>query len=252
MTLTPQRWTPGLVGMATPADCAYLRAMQNYSTAPLAGGLALNRLRAIYVALDFAALVDNIKAGAWTQAEQQISAAAQTLRAAGADFLVITSNTGSTLAGPAKAQTQLPILDIVAVALAEVRRLGFSRAGLLSTIRTDRTRSYQLAAEQHGVSVLSPSRPLADRIERLIFEELIAGKSSEAAFQAIRDAASAFAAEGAECVILGCTDFVHLNDGSLSNAALPLIDTTVLHAQAAARAALEGRIELAQLTRPRS
>ena len=243
MTLEPQRWTPGLVGMATPADCAYLRVMQNYSTVPLAGGLAVNRLRAIYFALDFATFVENIKAGAWAKAEQQISNAAQSLKAAGADFLVVTSNTGATLAGPAKAQTELPILDIVAVALAEVRRLGFSRAGLLSTIRTDHARSYQLAAEKRGVSVLSPSRSLAERIERLIFEELIAGKTSKAAFQAIRDAASAFAAEGAECVILGCTDFVHLNDGSLSNAALPLIDTTVLHAQAAARAALEGRIE---------
>jgi aspartate racemase len=129
------------------------------------------------------------------------------------------------------------------VALAEVRRLGFSRAGLLSTIRTDQARSYQLAAERQGMCVLSPSRPLADRIERLIFEELIAGKTSKAAFQAIRDAAFEFAAEGAECVILGCTDFVHLNDGSLSNTALPLIDSTVLHAQAAARAALDGCIE---------
>lgn len=243
MTLKPQRWTPGLVGMATPTDCAYLRVMQNYSTAPLASDLAVNRLRAIYVALDFAALVDNVKAAAWAQAEQQISDAAQSLRAAGADFLVITSNTGATLAGPAKAQTQLPILDIVAVALAEVRRLGLSRAGLLSTMRTDHTRSYQVAAEKQGMTILSPSRPLAERIERLIFEELVAGRTSKAAFQAIRDAASEFAAEGAECVILGCTDLVHLNDGSLANAALPLIDTTVLHAQAAARAALDGRID---------
>jgi aspartate racemase len=243
MTLEPQRWIPGLVGMATPADCAYLQVLQNHSAAPLPSGLAVNRLRAIYFALDFASFVEHIKAGAWAQAEQQISTAAQSLKAAGADFLVITSNTGATLAGAAKLQTTLPFLDIVTVALAEVRRLGFKRAGLLSTVRTDKARNYHLAAENIAVSLLSPSPTLADRVERLIFSELIAGRPSRAAFQLIRDAASAFAAQGAECVILGCTDFVHLNDGSLADAALPLIDTTVLHAQAAARAALEGRIE---------
>jgi aspartate racemase len=239
----PQRWTPGLIGMATPADCSYLRVMQSYSPEPLASGLVLNRLCAIYFALDFATFVAKVRVEAWAQAEEQISHAARSLKAAGADFLVVTSNTGATLTGPARAETQLPVLDIVAVAVAEIRRLGFRSAGLLSTIRTDQARGYQIAAEKHGVRVLSPSRATADRIERVIFEELIAGKTSAAAFQTVRDAVSAFAAQGAECTILGCTDFVHLNNGSLSDATLPLIDTTVLHAQAAARAALAGRIE---------
>lgn len=228
--------------MATPANAEYLRIFHESAGSPAPGGRCLNRLRTVLYEIDFTSFVENVKSGDWERASQHISEAAVALKAAGADFLVVTSNTGSSLASEAVTQTALPALDIVQEGIAEVVRLGFKRAGLLSTIRTDTARGYHTAGQQHNIDILSPDRQTAQRIQQLIFDELIFGECSAAASQVALDAITSFSDQGADCVILGCTDFVHLLP-ALGQACLPLIDSTTLHARATARAALRGNVD---------
>ena len=117
--MAPQRLIPGLVGMATAANAVYLRALQSADAAARqADGALLNRLKVVIFELDFAQFVENVRLQQWPACEHQIASAAHSLKAAGADFLVITSNTGSTLVGRAREETGLPVLDIVEASLA--------------------------------------------------------------------------------------------------------------------------------------
>jgi aspartate racemase len=205
-------------------------------------GHCLNRLRTVLYEVNFALFVEHIKSDEWEIASQHISEAAIALKAAGADFLVVTSNTGSSLASDAVIQTELPVLDIVETGIAEIIRLGFKRPGLLSTIRTDKSRGYHIAGQQHGIDILSPDTQTAQRMQQLIFDELIFGVPSVAARQVVLDAIALFSNQGADCVILGCTDFVHLLP-ALEHSALPLIDSTTLHARGVAQSALRGNVD---------
>lgn len=243
MDVPEQQWIPGLIGMATPANAAYLRILHESPSGRTQDGRSLNRLRTVLYEVDFVSFVAHVKSDEWTKARQQIIEAAVGLKAAGADFLVVTSNTGSSLMSEALTQTALPVLDIVEASIAEVARLGFKRAGLLSTVRTDKARGYQNAGERHGISIVSPDSQIAQRIEQLIFDELIFGKCSVEGRHAVFDAITYFSDQGADCVILGCTDFVHLGPAQ-AQACLPLIDSTTVHARAAARAALCGNVNL--------
>lgn len=119
----------------------------------------------------------------------------------------------------------------------------FRRAGLLSTSRTGMAHGYHAAGQQRGIAVITPAEQIKQRIEQLIFIELILGKYSAAGNQAALDAIASFSGQGADCVILGCTDFVHLLP-ALGQASLPMIYSTTVHARATARTALHGNVDL--------
>lgn len=244
MGILEQPWLAGLVGMATPANAAYLRIMHAAACERLPAGAdrrGLNRLRTAMVEVDFATLVDRLRAEDWPRAQAQIRDASIALKGAGADFLVVTSNTGSSLAQQARSATGLPILDIAAVTIDAIRARRLGKAGWLGTIRADRSGLYQTAAQPAGIDVVSLPERLAVQINALILDEMIYANVTEHGLHLLHDAIGWFGEAGCDCVILGCTDFVHAAD-SLSAARLPVFDSTTLHARAAAWASLDGRL----------
>jgi aspartate racemase len=126
---------PGLIGMSAHTDSVYWHAMHRGAMKPVARGRLLNSLRAMLCSVDFLLLVDNIRASRWTEAQHQIAEAAKALEAGGADFIVITSNTGHTLAQEAADAVRIPILDIAKVTCVGVVASRSRTAGLLATSR---------------------------------------------------------------------------------------------------------------------
>jgi aspartate racemase len=236
---TAQR-IPGLVGMATATNGVYLRALQAYC--PESGGAVrqLNGLRAVLYETNFVELVQNVRGQRWLEAERQIAQAANALKAAGAQFLVITSNTGSTLARLAAAESRLPIVDIVGPTITAVRNAQCKRAALLSTRRTADSGIYQEAGRACGLEVLAPTASLGEALEHVIFGELVYGEVTRTGISTVVAAGEWFASQGAEALILGCTDMTHLATELAASTPLFVADTTVIHATAAAQAAWDG------------
>jgi aspartate racemase len=238
--LEKQKLIPGLIGMATPTNGAYLRVMQSHWRSGAGGNHELYHLRTILYELDFGELVQNVRAGLWRKAEAQIAQAAVALKAAGAEFLVITSNTGSTLSERATAETGLPIVDIAQPALAAVLNARCRSAGLLSTRRTLESGVYQDAAKPLGLQILPPAPEVVARVEEVIFGELIFGNATARGLDLLTEACEEFARQGADAVILGCTDMTHLAEQLRCGAPLFVADTTAIHAAVAAEVAWGG------------
>jgi aspartate racemase len=237
---TVQQMIPGLVGMATPTNAVYLRALQAYCPGSGATGQQLNTLRAVLYEINFVEMVQNVRGQRWLEAEKQIAQAANALTAAGAEFLVVTSNTGNTLTRLASVESRLPIVDIVWPTLTAVRNAHRKRAGLLSTRRTAESGIYQEAGRACGLEILAPTTPIGESLERLIFNELVHGKVTRAGIDTMVAAGEWFAEQGADALILGCTDMTHLAEQLAAKTTLFVADTTVIHASAAAQIAWDG------------
>ena len=231
-----QRLVPGIVGFAPATDAVYLRALQ--SAASSGHGL-VNTLRTLTATLDTDRFFGLDAEGRTAEAEAMAVAAAEALRAGGADFLVVTSNTGSVIFEGA-ADRMLPVLDIFDTVARETRGTGATTAGLLSTRRTAESGRYGTAGEAHGLTVLTPPAELVDRIDELIGREAIRGIQTPESLRLLQDAVDGFAARGADAVILGCTDLMLFGLEQIGHGVLPIVDSTRAHARAAARLALDG------------
>ena len=232
-----QHLVPGFIGMATPANAVYLQVFESAGSRILDAQGLPNRLRAILMEMDFALLVEHVRAADWAAAERQIADAASALERGGADFLVITSNTGATLDAVARKETGLPVVDIVATTLAKLSAAGRRRPGLLSTVRTNESGVYHRAAAALGMEVVAAPHDRVRAIEKVIFEELIFGRVTDTAFQAVVAAIDYFVAHGADSIVLACTDLTHLATRLHEMSPLRVFDSTIIHAEAAAAVA---------------
>jgi aspartate racemase len=174
----------------------------------------------------------------WDLVAQGLSKAGQSLQAAGADFVLIATNTMHLVVDQVRAAVDIPVLSMLDVVAAACLEQGMSTVGLLGTRFTMEKSFYQDALARKGLKVLVPGAEDREYVNRVIYEELVAGEivpESQAGFLSI---IQRLAARGAEGVVLGCTEIpllVHQEDVDL-----PLLDTTVLHAQAALGLALGG------------
>jgi aspartate racemase len=233
-----QRLVPGIIGFAPATDYLYLREIQAAAAGESAPGL-VNSVRTLYATLDADAFFALDEAGETAAAGALISATARSLQAAGADFLVVTSNTGSIILEEA-GEPGLPLLDIFDAATAEAVGQDFRRCGLLSTRRTAESGRYQAAAEGRGATVLAPPPAVLARIDTMIDTEAFRGLTTPESLQLLRDTVRWFRDEGCDAVILGCTDLVLFGTEAIGAGILPVIDSTVVHARAAAARALTG------------
>lgn len=240
MPVMAQLMIPGVVGISTYVDYVYHREIQVTATSEVGIDGPINQLRVITATLDFHQLVTNLQEGRLDDAEEQVAVAVRVLEAGGADFVVVTSGTTSTLTARARAQVSLEFLDLAESAWQEV---GDARlVGLLSTRRAAAGGIFQAAAERRGATLLLPRPELAAQLDDLIFGELVRGKVTEAAAAMLREAVVELADAGAELVILGNTDMT-LAAGRLGDTSVPVIDSARAHARASARAALSGSLE---------
>ena len=236
-----QKLVPGLIGMSAHTDSVYWHAMHRWAMDQIPAGRLLNSLRAMICSVDFFLLVDNIRASRWIEAQHQITEAAKAVEAGGAHFIVITSNTGHTLSQEAAA-LHIPILDIAKVTCAATFASRCKTPGLLATSRCTESGMYQRWAGDYELEIVSPPVHIRDSVNELILDELISGIVSDAGVRVIISAIEWFAEHGADSVILGCTDLTLLSEVVRKSSPIPIFDSTRLHAESAARVAIEGRM----------
>jgi aspartate racemase len=173
----------------------------------------------------------------WDLVAQGLSEAACRLEAAGADFVLIATNTMHLVVDQVRAAVTVPVLSMLDVVAEAILARRMRTVGLLGTRFTMEKSFYQDALAGRGISVLVPGEAGRAFVNAVIYKELVAGQirdASRARFVTIIDD---LAARGAEGIVLGCTEIPLLVREE--DVALPLFDTTVLHAQAALDFAVE-------------
>lgn len=227
--------TIGLLGgMSWESTLPYYRHI-NEAVRERLGGLHSARL--VLYSLDFHEIEALQRQGDWAAAGTLLADAARRLESAGADFLLLCTNTMHKVADAIEAASALPLLHIADPTAAAIQAAGLQRVGLLGTRFTMEQPFYRERLEdRHGIQVLVADEPDRAEVHRVIYEELCRGVVSEASRQAYRQVISRLVARGAQAVILGCTEIGLLVRAD--DAEVPLFDTCVLHAQAAAERAL--------------
>lgn len=186
---------------------------------------------------DFSAIEALQHKGDWASLEALMIDAGQRLAGAGAEALVICTNTMHLMADAVEAAAGVPLLHIADPTGAAVKASGISKVALLGTAFTMEQGFYKdRLATRHGLDVLVPEAEDRALVHRVIYEELVAGVVREESREAYRKVIERLIQRGAEGVILGCTEIMLLV--GQSDSAVPLFDTTSLHAQAAVELAL--------------
>lgn len=193
--------------------------------------------RCILWSFDFAEIEALQHAGDWQGLTERMVDAARWLEAAGAEALLICTNTMHRMADEVQAAVGVPLVHIADPTAARIRADGHRRVALLGTAFTMEQDFYRgRLAARHGLHVMVPDA--ADRavVHRVIYDELVAGKVLPASRDAYRAVIARLVERGAEAVILGCTEIMLLVGPE--DSAVPIYDTTALHAAAAVELAL--------------
>ncbi|HHQ4894867.1 MULTISPECIES: aspartate/glutamate racemase family protein [Aeromonas] len=223
-----------LGGMSWESTVSYYQALNRGVRAQLGG---LHSARVLLNSVDFAGIERLQHAGDWPATARLLAAEARKLQDGGADFLLIGTNTMHKVAPEIEAAIDIPLLHIADATAAKLRADGITRVGLLGTRFTMEQDFYKgRLQDRFGLAVLVPDEAGRERVHRIIYDELCLGEireSSRAEYLAIIEG---LAAAGAEAVILGCTEIALLVGDA--RAAVPLYDTTAIHAEAAVALAL--------------
>ena len=224
--------TIGLLGgMSWESTVSYYRLINEAVRERLGG---LHSARCVLYSVDFAEVEALQSAGRWAEATGLLLTAARGLEAAGADFVLICTNTMHKVADAIEAEAGLSLLHIADATGAALQAAGVSCVGLLGTRFTMDDESIVSARlrRQGGIEVLAPDPADRDEVHRVIFDELCRGvidDRSRATYVAVIER---LRERGAQGVILGCTEIALLIDAAISP--LPVFDSTALHAAAAA------------------
>jgi aspartate racemase len=180
---------------------------------------------------DFAEIESLQQRGDWDAAAERLSTAGRNLASAGAEALLICTNTMHRVAEAIDAATDVPLLHLADATAARIRAAGLDTIGLLGTRYTMEMDFYRGRLARHGLRVLTPDADARREMNRVIFDELVLGRVEEASRRRVAAMVEALAARGAEGVIEGCTEITLLELGDLVE--LPRFDTTAIHAEAA-------------------
>jgi len=222
-----------LGGMSWESSAQYYRLANELARERLGG---LHSARLVLVSVDFAEIERLQVAGQWEQAGVLLAGAAKSAEAAGAELLLLCTNTMHKVAGQIQDAVSIPLVHLADTTAAAVRRAGLSTVGLLGTAFTMEQDFYRDRLASHGLTVLVP--PAQDRAEvhRVIYEELCLGAVREASRQAYQEVIDRLEHAGAEGVILGCTEIELLIRPQ--DSPIPVFATTRLHVEAAIEQAL--------------
>jgi len=228
--------TIGLIGgMSWESSAEYYRLL-NQGVRDRLGPTA--SARCLLWSFDFSEIEALQHQGDWKSLAAMMLDAAHRLEAAGAELLLICTNTMHRLAPAVEAGVRIPLLHIADPTAKQIRAAGLRAVGLLGTAFTMEQDFYKgRLAEQHGLSVIVPDDKDRAIVHRVIYEELVAGKVLPASREAYRAIIAKMVANGAQGVILGCTEIMLLIGPE--DSPVPIFDATALHAVAAVEAALE-------------
>ena len=228
--------TIGLLGgMSWESTQTYYRLI-NEGVKDRLGGL--HSAKMVLFSVDFADIEALQHKGDWAATADILSGAAQSLQKAGADFLVIGTNTMHKVAPEIEQAIGIPLLHIADATAQVLKTDGITRVGLLGTRFTMEQAFYRDRLEAAGIDVLTPHESQRDEVHRVIYEELCQGEIKPDSRHAYLDIVSSLSGRGAQAVILGCTEIGLLIQQS--DTATPLYDTTEIHAAQAVEQALTG------------
>lgn len=223
--------TLGILGGMSWESTQHLYALINRGVAARLGGLHSARL--VLHSVDFAPIAALQAAGDWAEAGQVLGDAAAGLARAGAEALLIATNTMHRVAPEVERAAGLPVLHIVDATAEALRAAGVRRAGLLATRFTMEQGFYRdRMRERFGIELITPDEAGCAEVHRLIYEDLCRGRFEPAGRELLQAQVATLADRGAQAVILGCTE-LGLSLPAGSPAALPLFDSTDLQARAA-------------------
>ncbi|WP_190108755.1 aspartate/glutamate racemase family protein [Streptomyces cinnamoneus] len=226
--------TIGLIGgMSWESTAEYYRILNERTRERLGG---LHSARCVLYSVDFAEIEQLQAQGHWAEAGEVLAGAARSLEAAGADLLLICTNTMHKVADYVEAAVSVPLLHLADATAAAVRAAGLRRVGLLGTAFTMEQDFYRGRLAAGGLDVRVPDPEGRALVHRVIYEELCLGVVRDESRAAYRQVVEALAAEGAEGVILGCTEIELLIRPE--DSPVPVFPTARLHAEAAVDAAL--------------
>ncbi len=221
--------------MSWQSTAIYYRVLNEAVHCRLGG---LHSAPVLLFSVDFHDIEARQHAGDWQAAGDLLADAARRLAAAGADFLLLATNTMHKVVPAISAATSLPLLHIADPTAAVIREAGLDTVGLLGTRFTLEESFYRDRLQKHGLRVLIPEADDRDIVHRVIYDELCLGQIQAASRQEYRRIVASLVAAGAQGIILGCTE-ISLLIGD-SDAEVPLFDTTRLHALAAVEWAING------------
>jgi aspartate racemase len=225
-----------LGGMSWESSAEYYRLVNEIVRERLGG---LSSADCLLRSIDFAPVERLQREGRWEEACVLLADEARALQAAGAELLVLCTNTMHKLADPITAAIDIPFVHIADATAAAVRTAGLDSVGLLATAYTMEEDFYVgRLRERHGLDVLVPEE--ADRriVHDVIYDELCVGVVNDGSREEYRRIMARLVERGAQGILLGCTE-IDLLVGA-DDASVPVFDTTALHARAAVELALGG------------
>ena len=227
--------TIGLIGgMSWESSAEYYRIINQQVRDRLG---PLRSAQILLYSVDFGPVEQAQHAGRWDDAALILQDAARRLQAGGADCIVLCTNTMHLVAPQIEAGVSVPFLHIADAAGAAAVKAQTLTVGLLGTAFTMEQDFLKARLAAQGLHVLVPDAAERHAVHRIIYEELCVGVINEASRQVYQQAIANLAARGAQAIILGCTEIGLLIKPEHSE--LPLLDTTLLHAQAAVAFALQ-------------
>ncbi|WP_028767745.1 aspartate/glutamate racemase family protein [Shewanella fidelis] len=223
-----------LGGMSWESTASYYNALNQGVKAELGG---LHSAKVALYSVDFAEIEELQHKGEWQQTAAILSSAAKSVEAAGADFLLICTNTMHKVADDIQANINIPILHIADATASQLVTDGIKKVGLLGTAFTMEQDFYKSRLQdKYAINVIVPEEPDRRIVHSIIYEELCRGVISARSRTQYLAIIAALEAQGAEAVILGCTEIALLVQQQDTH--VPLYDTTEIHASKAVELAL--------------
>jgi aspartate racemase len=228
--------TMGLIGgMSWESTVQYYQIINRTVNQRLGG---FHSAKCVLYSVDFAEVELLQHQGKWEDATRLMSEAARSVERAGAEFLVICTNTMHRMADDVQKQIAIPLLHIADATAKTILSRELKKVGLLGTRFTMEEDFYRgRLSVRHGLDVLIPTADQREAVHRIIYDELCAGVIKPSSEKTYLEIIEDLAKEGAQAVILGCTEIGLLV--KQEHCRIPLFDTTVIHAEAAVDYALK-------------
>ena len=221
--------TVGLIGgMSWESTITYYQLL-NEGVKDTLGGL--HSAKILLYSVDFYEIEALMSRGEWEKAADLLGSVAQRLETAGADMILICTNTLHKVAPQVQSRIHVPLVHIAEAAADELRANDITRVGLLGTKYTMTQEFYRDKLTARGIDVLIPEGEDIDLVNRVIFDELCLGVVKEDSKAAYLRVITELSARGAQGILLGCTELGLIV--SPADVSLPLFDTTVIHAKKA-------------------
>lgn len=222
-----------LGGMSAASTQIYYRELCTLTRERLGG---LHSPELLIRSLDFAAIEELQVQGAWDAAGAILNQEAKALERGGADLIILATNTMHKLAEEMMAGVGIPLLHIADATAEAISAAGLKRPGLMATAFTMEQTFYTSRLSAAGLAPLIPGDEDRAEVHRIIYEELCKDITTQKSETAYVEIAARLVEQGADCLILGCTEVgMLLNQGNVS---VPVFDTTLIHCSTALERAL--------------